>query len=290
MIKGVLRMDNNTNMINKTSQLNKEHYNSKLQKSLNYYKNNPKTLKNIKLEMSYSKVIRLFYHYSKKLIIGSSTHILDMGCGTGALAVLMASHKAIVTAIDISEVNIEITKLRAKRNSIENIYSIVGSCDDTGLNDESFDIIYGMGIIHHLSVDIEEKTYAEVYRLLKPGGTAIFCESVINSAALDYIRKIIPIYQKHNPRPSILQKSYADFAKNDPHPIRPNNTNHYRKMLSQQNWKEVSLQGIGIFSRLDRLTTNFRIRKFIHDIDYFIQPIIPFQGRWVRNLIIILKK
>ena len=117
--------------------------------------------------MSYSKVNRLFYSYLQKLIIGHSTHILDMGCSTGAFSVLMASHKSIVTSIDISEINIEITKLRANRNSIDNISTIVGSTADTGLNDQSFDIIYGYGIIHHLTEDIEAKTYAEVYRLLK---------------------------------------------------------------------------------------------------------------------------
>ena len=37
-------------MIDKTSQLNKEHYNSKLQKSFNDYKKNLTALKNIKLE------------------------------------------------------------------------------------------------------------------------------------------------------------------------------------------------------------------------------------------------
>jgi SAM-dependent methyltransferase len=52
----------------------------------------------------------------------------------------------------------------------------------TSFPDRSFDIIHGVGIVHHIGI---ESTFCEVNRLLRPGGIAVFHEPMGNSRTLE---------------------------------------------------------------------------------------------------------
>ena len=127
----------------------------------------------------------------------------------------------------------------------------LASCADCPLRPESFEVILGLALIHHLAVDLELRLYEEILNLLVPGGVAIFRESLQNSASSEFIRTLIPIYQKHNPRQSRLSKEWQKYVENDPHPYRPNTTKHYREIVKKFDYEKVEFQQIGIFSRFD---------------------------------------
>src|SRR6266480_160082 len=55
--------------------------------------------------------------------------------------------------------------------STENVQFMVGSAYDITLADESVDVVFGIGILHHLDLKLAQK---EVYRILRKGGVAIF--------------------------------------------------------------------------------------------------------------------
>jgi 2-polyprenyl-3-methyl-5-hydroxy-6-metoxy-1,4-benzoquinol methylase len=280
-------MKNMKNMKNKTDYkiINENYYNDKYKILYENYLKNKNALKNSNVGMNYFKMIRITKDILKKEITDKSTKVLEIGCGQGEWAIEMAKMGANVTATDISEMNVKITKLRAERNDIS-LNTHTCSCDDTGFKSNSFDLIFGFGVIHHLTHNVEESTYKEAYRLLKPGGKIIFIETLNNSKVLNFIRLLIPISQKHNPRPSILSKSYKEFQKNDPHPERENTTKRYELVLNKSGFKNKELKHLGIFSRLDRMTTNYKLRKLVHDVDYFIQPFIPFNKLLSRNIIV----
>jgi ubiquinone/menaquinone biosynthesis C-methylase UbiE len=229
------------------------------------------------------------YVFKKFLANVKDKDILDFGCGAGQFSYFLARRGAKVTAIDISEKNIHELRKLALSHEIS-ISTMVGSVDDCSLRDESFDIIFGSAILHHLELDEEKKALQEAYRLLKQDGIAIFIEPLENLQWFRNLINYIPVMDKYNPRPSKLSCEYAQYVTNDPHPIRPLTTDHFLNVFKLVGFKP-KVKEIGIFNRADRLTRNRKIRAVICALDYyFLQYIVPFRSKFCRNIVIIAKK
>jgi len=216
--------------------------------------------------------------------------LLDLGCGEGAWACYLAGCGFDVTALDISATNIDLLRLRAERNGLTTIRSVVGDCVQTGLDSGSFDVLLGVALIHHLEVEQERALYREVHRLLAPGGLALFCEPLHNCRVFDFLMSLVPVRQRHNPRPGRLSPEWKEHTLHDPHPVRPDTTRHYKEMLSGTDFRKVEVEEVGVFSRLDRFTTHPELRRWIHDVDYRIGRFLPFHGALSRNIVITLLK
>ena len=94
--------------------------------------------------------------------------VLDMGCGTGILAIMAAKlHAAAVTAIDYDPVCFDSTIENATLNNITNITALCGSKE--AIPDEQYDIILA-NINRNILLD-QMARYAEV---LKPEGEIYF--------------------------------------------------------------------------------------------------------------------
>ncbi len=252
----------------------------------------PKALVGVSLPIPYSKPHRLLLAKLQSLSHGDfrTMRLLDLGCGEGSWACYLAGLGVDVTALDISSVNVDFVRLRAERNGLTTIKSLVGDCAQTGLASGSFNVVLGVALIHHLEVERERALYREVHRLLVPGGTALFCESLNNCRVFDFLISLVPVRQKHNPRPSRLSPKWKEHVLNNPHPVRPNTTRHYMEMLRDAGFQKVEVEELGILSRCDRLTTNARLRKWIHDVDYRMGRFLPFRGALSRNIVIRLQK
>jgi SAM-dependent methyltransferase len=116
--------------------------------------------------------------------------VLEYGCGDGVNTVLLANRNAHVISLDLSPELVELAQRRVRFNKISaGIDFIVGSAHNLPLPDESVDVVFGIAILHHLDLALSA---AEVRRVLRPGGKAIFQEPVRNSALLKAVRKLIP--------------------------------------------------------------------------------------------------
>jgi ubiquinone/menaquinone biosynthesis C-methylase UbiE len=116
--------------------------------------------------------------------------VLDLGCGSGVNSALLARRGAKVHAVDISEELVELAKRRVAVNNVSSDVSfIIASAYDIPLPDESVDVVFGAGILHHLDLKLVAR---EVRRLLRKGGRAIFKEPVRNSRFISYVRRLIP--------------------------------------------------------------------------------------------------
>lgn len=103
----------------------------------------------------------------KKMIIKTGgKKVLDLGCGTGRLFPFLVESGKNLTGLDISSKMIE--KARKKYPKIE---SIIGDSENLPFKDNSFDIVISAFVVVHLK-NIE-KTFSEVYRVLKNGGAFI---------------------------------------------------------------------------------------------------------------------
>ncbi|WP_158699528.1 class I SAM-dependent methyltransferase [Magnetospirillum gryphiswaldense] len=97
--------------------------------------------------------------------------VLEIGPGGGAHSCLFKRHGASVTAIDITPQRAISTafKLSLVKGGRGRAYN--ADAENLPFQDNSFDIVYSNGVLHH-SEDTD-KTIAEVFRVLKPGGKAI---------------------------------------------------------------------------------------------------------------------
>ena len=125
--------------------------------------------------------------------------VLELGCGTGSIIFLLAEWGAEVIGIDISEEAIRQAKGEAKRRGIENkILLLEMDAEKLDLPDNFFDIICGIGILHHLNL---QNTYREIARVLKPTGRAIFLEPLGHNPVINYFRSKTPHLRSPNEHP-----------------------------------------------------------------------------------------
>lgn len=89
--------------------------------------------------------------------------ILDIGAGTGRLAIPLQKKGGEVTACDVSS---EMLKVLARKN--RHIETVVGEAESLSFPDNSFDIVTAAFLIVHLKNPT--RFFDEVYRVLKDGG------------------------------------------------------------------------------------------------------------------------
>jgi 2-polyprenyl-3-methyl-5-hydroxy-6-metoxy-1,4-benzoquinol methylase len=100
---------------------------------------------------------------------GLSGDILELGCGSGNDAIWFAKKGFNVTAIDISEQEINLAKEKSK--GISNIQYIVDDVHQFS-SEERFDIIYDRGFLHNTQPSLP-KLFYKLYHLLKDSGKII---------------------------------------------------------------------------------------------------------------------
>jgi ubiquinone/menaquinone biosynthesis C-methylase UbiE len=117
--------------------------------------------------------------------------VLDYGCGNGRLAVKLAEEGARkVTGFDISEGQIDEARERAKASGVaDRTEFMVSDAHATGFPDDSFDLVVGVAILHHL--DLQE-AFREIRRVLRPGGRGVFIEPLQHNPLLRLGRKLTP--------------------------------------------------------------------------------------------------
>ena len=97
--------------------------------------------------------------------------ILDVGCGTGAVALSIASRAGTyeITGIDASPEMIQMARRKAAKAGARVTFE-VAAIEDLPFNDGTFDLVTSSLMLHHLPGDLKPAAFAEVRRVLKPGG------------------------------------------------------------------------------------------------------------------------
>ena len=116
--------------------------------------------------------------------------ILDYGCGDGVNAIVLANYGAKVIACDLSAQLLAVAKKRLEINGCGGVELVLGSGHTLPLPAESVDIVFGMGILHHLDLKMAS---GEVRRVLRKGGRGIFKEPLRNSKLVARVRPVFPM-------------------------------------------------------------------------------------------------
>lgn len=94
--------------------------------------------------------------------------VLDVGCGTGNFSLKLARQGVLVTGIDISEEMLAIARSKAAQNPELKMEFKWMDFNQLDFEDECFDGVISMTALE-FAQDLDH-VYAEMYRVLKPGG------------------------------------------------------------------------------------------------------------------------
>jgi len=144
-----------------------------------------------------------FFNFLK--INSKNSDILDYGCGIGSsLKKVLEFKPNKITGIDISEISIQKAK-NLIQNLDSNVELLVDNCEKTKFKKDTFNIIYGTGILHHLNIKI---CLDEINRILKPGGKFLFIEPLGTNPAINFYRKLTPKSRSKDEHPLNNQDFY----------------------------------------------------------------------------------
>ena len=130
--------------------------------------------------------------------------VLDYGCGIGSVTQKIATLKpSKLFGIDISEISISKAIENAKNLNLQINYS-VDNCEETKFKAETFDLVFGSGILHHLDL---EKSLVEINRILKKGGEMVFLEPLGANPLINFYRKLTPKSRSKDEHP-FLKKDF----------------------------------------------------------------------------------
>jgi SAM-dependent methyltransferase len=157
---------------------------------------------------------------------------LDYGCGHGMASVVLARAGAEVSAFDLSVGYVVEAQSRAEANNVQ-VRFTTANAEDLPYDDESFDAVWGNAILHHLDL---HRAGAELKRVLRPGGVAVFCEPWGGNRLLELARRHLPYRGKNRTA--------------DEQPLRPADLAPLRL-----HFPSLTVQGFQLFSMVRRVCT-----------------------------------
>jgi SAM-dependent methyltransferase len=201
--------------------------------------------------------------------------VLEVGCGIGEEAVYLAQLGAEVTAIDISEVGIRITRKRAEFNRLgDRVTAQVMSATPTDFAPETFDVVHGIGILHHVGL---EEGLMETRRVLKPGGTGLFLEPMGNSPLVEGLKKRIMRRWGH-------RLGLGEVTENEEN-LRYRDLVKYRSRFSH-----FRLYPYHLLTRVRKLILPRRMHDCLRILDYYTLKVAPFMRYFAGAVVIHLSK
>jgi SAM-dependent methyltransferase len=194
--------------------------------------------------------------------------VLDYGCAWGSNAVVVAKAGARkVVAIDLSSVAVRQAQEFALSQGCGQIDFRVMNAEELQFEDESFDLVCGFAIIHHLYLD---KAFAEIARVLRPGGVALFLEPL-----------------GHNPFINLYRNLTPGMRTPDEHPLRMRDFKLARRYFGQVD--------VDYFNLFTLLAVPFRkwswfpgLVTCLHGCDQALFRLLPFTRRYAWNAVLSL--
>jgi ubiquinone/menaquinone biosynthesis C-methylase UbiE len=166
----------------------------------------------------------------------SGKRVLEVGCGRGSLSCYFSDAGYDCTLLDLSENVIEIAKQIFQKNELTATFK-VGDALDLEFADNSFDIIFSVGLLEHF--EEVEKVISEQIRVLDRGGIWFgyivpkYTDNI--QSEYEWINKIIKSYQKNIEDKGVeKQQIYRSDA----------NSSVYLKTLRKLGLRNINVSGV----------------------------------------------
>lgn len=191
--------------------------------------------------------------------------VLDYGCGHGMAAIVLARRGAVVAGFDLSPGYVCEARERAHANGVAGTF-VVADAEELPFPDRSFDAVWGNAVLHHLDL---ARAGAELRRVLRPGGVAVFCEPWGGNPLLEFARRRLS-YPAKDRTP-------------DERPLRPADLTPLRK-----HFPGLKLDGFQFFGMVRRVWRQRRVLETLDAIDARLLRTLPQLNSWCRYVVLTL--
>ena len=116
---------------------------------------------------------------------------VDLGAGTGLLALALAAQTAEVVAVDISPRMLARLDAAAADEGIRNLRTLEADLRRLPLDDESATLVVSNYAFHHLDDAGKELALSEARRVLRPGGRLVVCDMMFSLSLAKRDRRLI---------------------------------------------------------------------------------------------------
>lgn len=201
--------------------------------------------------------------------------ILDYGCGVGWLSIdLVKEGAAEVYGIDISQELVEKARdLAEAKGVLEKIHFAKMPAENLTFADNSFDLILGSAILHHTEL---KQAVKNIFRVLKPGGRALFIEPMNENIFLKVWRVATP-WRRSSAERALVNKD-LQLIKN----FFPAGNYQFFKLFS------ILTTGLTIPFPNNKLLSS--LDRFLEKIDTKLLSIFPSIGKYCAVVVLELLK
>lgn len=200
----------------------------------------------------------------------ADAHALEYGCGAGSHSqFLVRNGAARVVGIDISDVAIEQARASAAQRGMTRLEHFRMNAESLEFASDSFDLICGTAILHHLDLP---RAFSELARTLRPSGTAVFMEPLGHNPLINFYRRLTP-----------------GLRTVDEHPLLMTDLRLARTYFADVRLHYFVLQSL--------LAVPFRQRRYFRRLlgaleaaDRTLFKVLPFTGRFAWQVVIVLQQ
>ena len=154
--------------------------------------------------------------------------VLDVGCGTGTLALLAKQRvgpEGEVRGIDASPEMIAVAQRKAAKRGADVAFE-TGVVERLPFADGTFDAVFSTLMLHHLPDDVKAQGLAEIARVLKPGGRLLAVDMsgggpwlwrlmshvIRHRLPADYVERLRGMIERAGLSAQVLETGHKQFA------------------------------------------------------------------------------
>ncbi len=116
---------------------------------------------------------------------------VDLGCGGGRLAIMLAKEGADVIGVDVSDAMIERMGAQARAEGIATIQGVVEPIEHFSLPTGSVDLVVTNYALHHLLDADKAKVVASAFDWLRPGGRLVVADMMLGRGSTARDRQVV---------------------------------------------------------------------------------------------------
>jgi 2-polyprenyl-3-methyl-5-hydroxy-6-metoxy-1,4-benzoquinol methylase len=208
------------------------------------------------------------YHTVKPFCAGAT--VLDYGCAQGEASVILRRYGAMaVQGIDISPVAVQQAEENARAAGVDRVSFQVMNAEQLEFSARSFDVVFGIGILHHLNVS---QACSEIARVLRPSGTAVFLEPLGHNPFINLIRRLTP-----------------GSRTVDEHPLLVKDLDVIGRFFERVDCKYVNLMTL-LTAPLVAIPGRSAAQSLLGRVDTTLFSVAPWMGRYAWNVVLTMRR